>query len=168
MNLSKSSKLDFMIVNFATSLLKVSKVDAKDEGVKDRSNNKDYQINKRIDRRIDTIQTMLDEVVADMYNLGGNDLATWTKKNLPKRIGGTLTKIQEHTVNLEYLAMFILYVNFAENEREGKALSEPMQMIQQKMDYILETTALFEQINISFLEGAMYEQSIKIIQMIKW
>ena len=167
MKLARSSKLDFMIVNFATSLFKVSKNDAEDEGVEERASNKDYSTNKKIDRRIDTIQKLLDEVVEEMYHIGGSDLATWTRNNLPKRIGGTLTKIQEETINLEYLALFILYTNFAKTERNGKTLTEPMQKIQDKMQYILDTTAFFSDLDVGKLEGAMYQQSHEVIKLIK-
>ena len=167
MKLSRSSKLDFMIVNFATALLKVSMTDEEDENLLKRADNKEYSINQKIDRRITNIKDMLDEVVKDMYDLGGQDLVSWTRSNLQKRVGGTLAKIEEQTVNLEYLAMFILYTNFAKNERNGKSLSEPMYKIQERMSYILDTTAMFNQVEVGKLEGAMYEQSYKIIAMIK-
>ena len=167
MKLSRSSKLDFMIVNFATALLKVSMTDEEDENLLKRADNKEYSINQKIDRRITNIKDMLDEVVKDMYDLGGQDLVSWTRSNLQKRVGGTLAKIEEDTVNLEYLALFILYTNFAKNERNGKSLSEPMYKIQERMSYILDTTAMFNQVEVGKLEGAMYEQSYKIIAMIK-
>lgn len=167
MRLARSSKYDFMVLNFANSLLKVSQNDNGDEGVEARANNKDYSKNKRIDRRIQTITSFLDNVMQEMYNLGGADLQAWVRNNLHKRIGNTLTRLQEEAINLEYLALFILYVNFAPNERKGKALTAPMELIQHKMSYILETTAMFEDLEVGKLEEQMYESAYKVIQNIK-
>ena len=165
--MNNNTKKDFLVLNFVSALFTVSNKDTEDENVIKRTSNIDYKQNKRIDRRIDQIQETISKSIKDMYQLGGKDLTKWMKINLEKKIVGTLTKIQAETINLEYLAMFILYVNFAKNERNGKTLAEPMQEIQDAMQYILDTTAMFEGTAVGDLEGDMYEQAHNIIMMIK-
>lgn len=165
MTFGNNAKKDLLVLSFANALITVSMQNTNDASV--RASNKNYSTNKKIDRRLDEINSLLEEVKKEMLNLGGLSLVNWINSNLSKRIGETLIKIQEDKINLEYLALIILHINFADNERYGKPLAEPMRKVQERMPYILETTYMFEDTEVGILEGEMYKQGHSVINLIK-
>ena len=120
MTLSQGAKKDMMVLLFAKSLIEVSTTaeTKTDQDLLNRIDNKNYHLNKKIDRGLLKLKDKLDKTITLMYEIGGHDLAKWTKINLHKRVGGTLTSIQYDTINLELLSLYVLYVNFSEHEKK--------------------------------------------------
>ena len=165
MRISKNAHKDMMILSFVHALLEVSKNDNNEDGLQKRDN-KSFRANKRIDSRLDTLQIKIKQSIDEMYKLGGNNTIKWMKNNLKDRVGETLTKLQEETVNLELLALNVLYINFCDY-RGNLKLMAAMKWIMEDTKYILDTMDLFAQTAVSKIEGEMYQASMRCIQRIK-
>lgn len=163
--LSSGAKRDFLVLQFAKSLIEVSKKDESkaDDDLFNRDDNKDYKLNRRIDRALDKLSDRMNETINALYKEGGRDVAEWTRKNLPRRVGGTLTKIQESTINLEMLAMWVMYVNFAESERK---LHKEFEWCRDAEQYF-KITELMTDTKIAGLEEAMFKTAYDVIARIK-
>jgi len=165
MRISKNAHKDMMILAFVHALLEVSKGGPLEDGLIPRDN-KSFRTNKRIDSRLDTLQIKLKNSIDDMYKLGGDNTIKWMKNNLKDRVGNTLTKLQEETVNLELLALNVLYINFCDYRGNLKLMAS-MKWIIDDTKYILDTMDLFAKTAASKIEGEMYNASIDCIQRIK-
>ncbi len=163
--LSTNAKLDFITMLFTKALIQISNNDYEDEGTVSRSNNA-YNVNKRIDRRLDKIEQKLEQSVKDMYAVGQYDLAQWVKANMDKRIATVLADLSEKNINLELLAMQILYINFIDF-RGTKKLHKHMQWIEGEKTAIFDMLDLFDKTSIGHLEGSMYDLAQRAIARIK-
>lgn len=164
--LSSGAKRDLLVLCFAKSMIDVSKGDEakSDDNLSPRTDNKDYKINKRIDNNLERINVKLNNTIQDMYEAGGIDTATWVKKNLNKRIAGTLTQIQEETINLEMLAIWILYVNFGNFDK--RKLHDNFMWIRESDDFI-KIADLMEETGIANIQGEMFNTAYDVIARIK-
>ena len=165
MKISSGAKKDLLILQFCHSMIRVSAQEEtrKDDDLKNRVSNKNYHINKRIDRHLLNLSEKLHETSDSIYKIGGQEVAMWVKKNLPNRIGGTLTKIQSETINLEMLAIWVLYCNFAEKDRP---LHQNFEWLRDANQYF-KITEMMEQTEVSFLEEEMFKIAYDVINRIK-
>lgn len=163
--ISSGCKKDLMVIQFANSLIQISKDDEanQDKDILSRKSNKDYKLNKRIDRHLEAMTNKLGETINAIFEIGGHETAAWIRKNLDKRIGGTLTHIQQSTINLEMLAMYVLYVNFAETERP---LHKAFKWLEDAEQYF-KTTDLMSSTIISRLENPMFLSAYDVVKRIK-
>lgn len=163
--LSSGAKRDLLVLSFAKSMIEVSKSeDARsDENLAPRIDNKDYHINKRIDNNLERIAIKINETLDSLYAEGGMEVAKWVKNNLSKRIGGTLTKIQAERINLEMLAIWVLYVNFADVKRN---LHDKFQWLTNGSEW-LRLADMMEETKISNLQGNMFQTAYDVVERIK-
>lgn len=122
--ISRGALKDFTVLNFAGALLEVSlqnNVDA----IKRADGNKHHKENKRIDRRVTALRAKTKEVLAEVGTLCNSDEAKYGKKCLTK-VGQLLYWFEQSdiNINLEILALYIIFVNFDPNERKQMKLHE--------------------------------------------
>lgn len=163
--ISSGAKKDLLIINFARSMIEVSKQDSsiKDESLDSRVSNKNYKENKRIDRHLAVINEKLFNTIDSVYKEGGRETVEWVQKNLQKRIGNTLTRIQESKINLEMLALWVLYVNFSEIDRP---LHNEYLWLRDGKQF-LDVVDLMEKTEIGHINGNMFQEAYEVIERIK-
>jgi len=139
--ISRGVLKDFMVLNFAGALMEISLQD--NDAVKRDNDNKNYKLNKRIDRRIGTLRSKTKEVLRQIGNKCAEDEAKYTKKRLYV-IGELLHYFEEKDieVNLELLALNILFVNFTPNERQNKTIHEDFLFFTKSENYLDENADL--------------------------
>ena len=163
--ISSGAKKDLLVLSFVKSMIQVSLTEdsVQDAELQSRIDNKDYKVNKRIDRALNRLNDKLTDTINNIYKIGGKEVAVWVKKNLHKRIGGTLTKIQEDSINLEMLALWVMYVNFAEKKRP---LHKEFERFTDAEEYF-KITELMTNTNVSNLEDKMFNTAYDVIATIK-
>lgn len=167
---SQGAKRDFLVLNFCNALLIIATEkadDLTDTSVKHRDSNKDYRVNKRIDTRLTNIKSLVATTIDNIYSNNDRALAVWIRDKTKTKIIKSLKKVETDLVNLEYLVLYLLFVNFDTSERKGAVLHESMKPITSMSGYILDTATLFEQTGVSELEGSMYDLAIEYIKTIK-
>jgi len=114
-NFSSGAKRDLLVIYFARSLIHIA-LDMQDEdreGTIERPrDNKNYKTNKRIDRRLQKLLDTIDETIADIPAPLMITLSVWLKKQLASKIKKVLKGLSEKEIQLEMLALWILFVNF--------------------------------------------------------
>ncbi len=158
-----NTRKDLLVVLFCKALLEVSHKEHEDEVIS--RNNKDYKTNKRIDRRLDKIEALLENTQNKMYQLGGAKVVKWIKYQLPKRIGNTLSSLEADRINLESLAIQVLYINFADFRGALKLHSE-LQWLQEPNQW-LELMELMSKTSIGVIEEDMNMSANKVLEKIK-
>jgi hypothetical protein len=162
--ISSGAKRDLMVLQFCKALLDVSKQDETISDTDVASRGKvDYHLNKRIDRALEKLSKRLQATITSLYEEGGKDLAKWSNSNLASRIGTTLTNIQAKTINLEMLALWVLFVNFSERDKAvHPAYSEWLEPNQ-----YFRIIELMGGTEVAVLEGELFEISYDVVRWIK-
>lgn len=158
--MSSGAKKDFLILCFCNAIITTSKQDDIDAEVLSASGS--YHLNKRIGRALDKL---LDKMGATISSEFARDagLASWVRQNLDKRIGYALSKASQAVVNLELMALWVLYVNFTERDKKLDAIFEPFT----KAEEYLRVIDLVNQTEASKIEGEMFQLAYELIQNIK-
>lgn len=138
MNLSNNIRLDFLVMLFARAIIEVAKMDDIEDAGVFRLDNKSHKTKKRIDRRIEDMSKKLDASIKAMYEIGKSKLTKWVSNTAKGRIDNTILAINDKEVNLNYLALSVLYVNFCDF-RGDKNIMREMKWIKEDTDYILDT-----------------------------
>ena len=155
---------DFMVLQFVHSLIEDSMQETSKQDINLLNrDNKSHKINKKIDKKLEELRDNLKATINLMFKEGGRDTAEYVKKNLHSRIGGTLTQIQKDTVNLEMLAMYVLYVNFAEKQRP----LHPLMQWLNDADMIFGITDMMSETAISTLENDLFLEAYSVVSKIK-
>jgi hypothetical protein len=162
--LSRGAMKDFMVLQFVHSMIEVSMQDTSKQNI-DLLNrdNKSHKLNKKIDKKLEELRDNLKATINMLFKEGGRETAEYVKKNLQSRIGGTLTQIQRSTINLEMLAMYVLYVNFAEKQRP----LHPLMQWLNDADMIFGITDMMTETAISILESDLFLESYSVVSKIK-
>lgn len=103
---------ELLVLLFANSLLQVS--DSDDSKTDDdlvQKDNKDYHLNKRIDKRLKLLNESIN--VFSEKNIS-KDISLWLKKQSSSRTIKALRIVDEAKISLELLAVYILFANFGE------------------------------------------------------
>jgi len=163
--LSSGATKDLLVLSFANSLINVSKQDAtkEDENLPHRYDNKAYKINKRIDRRLEKLGSKMTSTIQEVYEIGGQKTVLWIRNNLNKRIKGLLIKLQEDKINLEMLAIWVLYCNFS----EGRSKLIPQFEWLKDGKQFIELADMLEETKVANLQGNMFESAYDAISIIK-
>jgi len=159
--LSSGAKKDLLVLYFAYSLIKVSKDSNEYDGIEAISN-KDYKINKRIDRNLDKLENDILKTIDSL--IGEVETAKWIKNNLDKRVGKLLMKIQDETINLEFLALWVLYVNFADNRTQK--LNDEFSWLTNENLYF-RVAEYLSKTNVAKVEDKMFMMAYDAVHMIK-
>ena len=159
MGLSSGAKRDIMIVKFCKALLDVAK---QDETISD-TEISSCSLDNHIEGKLVEIRGRLHNTIDEAYKNDGRSLSEWVNKNLDKRIGVTLTKIQAHSVNLEMLSLWIMYINFCERDKPVNDIFSEWLEPEQYLSVI----ELLSDTEIAKLEGEMFDLSYEITRNIK-
>jgi len=162
--ISQGAKRDLLIIQFCKALLVIANAEETitDSDVMSR-NNTQYHLNKKIDRALNKIIYRLQNTIDTLYLEGKADLSKWVVKNLEPRVGVALTKIQVKTVNLEMLALWILFVNFSEKDRKlHQAFIEWVDANQ-----YFKVLEMMCNTKIAVLESELFQTSYEIMEYIK-
>ncbi len=89
--------------------------------------------------------------------------AKWIKNNLDKRVGKMLMKIQDETISLEFLALWILYVNFVERTQK---LNDEFSWLKNESIYF-RVAEYLSKTNVAKVEDKMFMMAYDAVQMIK-
>lgn len=122
MSLSSGAKKELLVLFFAKSLIKVSR-EFKDESliVRDMAN-KYHRENKKYEKQI---MSLMDKVEATIDLAMDNEVGIWLKSKTNSTISYLLKKIADEKVQLDILALYIMYVNFCErNDKKLDSLFE--------------------------------------------
>lgn len=159
MKLSSGAKKDLMIIKFCKALLDVAK---QEETITD-ADVSSCSLDDCIEDKLTKISDRLQSTINEAYKSNGWELSIWMNKNLDKRIGVTLTKIQAHSVNLEMLALWVAYTNFCERDKPVASMFSEWLEPEQYLDII----ELLSHTEVAKLEGIMFDLSYEIINNIK-
>ena len=162
--LSRGAMKDFMVLHFVRSLIEVSMRDTSKQDINLLNrDNKSYKLNKKIDKKLEELRDNLKATINLMFKEGGLEAAEYVRKNLHSRIGGTLIQIKKDTINLEMLAMYVLYVNFAERQRP----LHPLMQWLNNTDMIFGITDMMSETAISTLENDLFLEAYSVVNKIK-
>lgn len=119
MSLSSGAKKELLVLFFAKSLIKVS-MEFEDESltVRDKAN-KYHRENKKYEKQI---MSLMDKVEATIDLAMDNEVGIWLKSKTNSTVSYLLKKIGNERVQLDILALYIMYVNFC--ERKDKKLDD--------------------------------------------
>jgi len=152
---------EMLVAMFANSLITIStepKVQD-DPEVLARDSNKDYHLNKRVDRRL---QKLKEDIRVTVHDCVSPSEARWLKTNNSKRTGKALMAINEDVASLELLAVWIMYNNFSEMNSK---ISKDFQLF---MDYdYLEIAEMLGKTDAESVEASMFNVSTEIIDILK-
>lgn len=111
-NFSSGAKKDLLVIFFAKSLIHIA-LDIQQEGTiaRDRDN-KNFKENKRIDRRLQRLLDTIDQTVAEIPVPLMRTLSVWINKQLAYKVKKVIEKLSHKEVQLEMLALWVLFVNF--------------------------------------------------------
>lgn len=163
--ISAGAKKDLLVLQFAAALLQVSKTDDvfNDDDLIKRVNNKDYHINKRIDRAIEALHGRMGKTINGIMQKEGYSLSKWLRAALDSKVMPTLKSITAKTINLELLALWIAFVNFSERDKTLNAEFEEYEDANQYFRII----ELIGGTEVARLEGELFEEAYKIVAILK-
>jgi len=164
--LSSGARRDLLLMNLVIGLIGTALGD--DEEVKNdkdltKRTNKDYKLNKRIDRRLEKLIKSLQETQAKVFGRYGKDgkLGKWIKGKVEKELIPVLNSLNPKT-NLELLANQVLFECFMERDKplieEFKWLNDSG--VYSMYDLLVETEA-------GKVEGETYEDAQMIKRMLR-
>lgn len=160
MNISSGAKKDLLVLSFINSILSVAMMEETKTNKDLNIRGGDYKINKKIDRNMIRLQERIHKTITETIT---PDIAKWIKSNMDKRIGLTLSKIQEQYVNLELMAIWIAYVNFCERD---KPLDDRFKWLTDEEQYF-RINEMMQKTDSAKLDDKMFNLAYEIIAMIK-
>jgi len=165
--ISRGVLKDFIVLNFAGALLEVSLADNTD-AIQRISDNRHYKENKRINRRIKTIRTKTQEVLTEVGALCDEDKIKYVKKNLNK-VGQLLYWFEKNdqNINLEILALYIIFVNFDANERKQMKLHEVYSWFANSDNYLDTNAELIGELLSGNTETKMFLLAYECVSKLK-
>ena len=158
--MSSGSRKELLVLMFVSSIISVSEHEETktDEDVI-KMDNKTHKINKKIRELLLSIKSDINIYVKSIMT---QEIAEWIKSKSPSSTMKAVRKAQETKVGLEFLAVWVLYVNFIERKQK---LDEGMIMFT-KYDYMgladmMELTAIGE------TNGDMMMLSYDVVESLK-
>lgn len=164
--ISAGAKRDLLIINLAIGLIQTS-LNNEDEVKNDKDltkrTNKDYKLNKRIDRRLEKLVDRLQKTQTEVFEKYGEDgkLGKWVKGKLNSNFLNIFNNLKPN-INLELLANQTLFECFM--ERDKPLMDEYMWLRDSNsysiFDLLVETEA-------GKVEGETYEDAQMIKRMLR-
>ena len=165
-NFSSGAKKDLLVIFFARSLIYIAldlqKEDAEGTIARDRDN-KNHKENKRIDRRLQRLLDVIDETVSEIPKPLIANLSVWLKKQLAYKVKSVLQKLSHKEIQLEMLALWILFANF-ENR---KVLMDIYKKFEDETLYFDDVELLMKVGVSDDTNGDMFLLAYDVIQQIK-
>lgn len=165
MSISAGAKRDLLVLQFATALFQISKTDEVfgDDDLVKRTNNKYYHLNKRIDKALQSLNDRMSNTISVIIQKEGYPLSKWLRAALDSKVMPTLKSITAKTINLELLALWIAFVNFAERD---KSLITEFKEYEEANQYF-RIIELIGGTEVARLEGELFEEAYKIVAILK-
>ena len=159
------AKRDLLVLNFCQALILVSKTDDvfADDDIVNRVSNKKHHLNKRIDRALEALSERMGKTIEGIIQKEGYALSKWLKSALNSKVAPTLKSITSKTINLEMLALWIAFVNFAERDKTLIAEFKEYEDANQYFRII----ELIGGTDVAKLEGELFEEAYKIVAILK-
>ena len=104
----------------------------------------------------------MQSVINQFYKVSDNDIKKWVSSKLKTKFQKVLIDLTNKTVNLEMLAIFILFANFADVERKLDDIFEVLTDTK-----ILDVIELMQQTEVAIIEGDMFKLAYDIIAQVK-
>lgn len=163
--LSSGAKRDLLVLNFCQALIIVSKTDDvfADDDIVNRVSNKKHHLNKRIDRALEALSERMGKTIEGIIQKEGHPLSKWLKSALNSKVAPTLKSITSKTINLEMLALWICFVNFAERDKTLIAEFKEYEDANQYFRII----ELIGGTDVARLEGELFEEAYKVVAILK-
>ena len=134
-----------------------------DDDVIDRTSNKDYKVNKRIDKALEALSNRMGKTIEVIIQKEGYTLSKWLKSALNSKVAPTLKAIAAKTINLEMLSLWIMYVNYSEHK---KPLIPEFKQYEDAEQY-LKIIELMSGTEIAKLENTLFEEAYRIVAILK-
>lgn len=165
MSISAGGKRDLLVLQFCQALITVSKTDDvfADDDIVNRHSNKDYRLNKRIDKALQALSDRMTRTIEGIIAKDGYMLSKWLKSALNSKVAPTLKSITSKTINLELLALWIAFVNFAERD---KTLIADFKEYEDANQYF-RIIELIGGTEVARLEGELFEEAYKVVAILK-
>ena len=113
--MSSGAKRDLLVLFLCKALLEIAlDKDASEDSIQRDRTNKHYKLNKKLDSRLNKLYSMLNDTLNKAIT---KEIAKWLKSKTDFKIYNMLIKIQETEIQLEVLAMYVMYVNFCERDK---------------------------------------------------
>ena len=163
--LSSGAKKDLLVLQFCQALITVSKSDDvfADDDIVNRHSNKDYHLNKRIDKALQALSDRMTKTIKGIIAKESYTLSKWLKSALNSKVAPTLKSITSKTINLEMLALWICFVNFAERDKTLIAEFKEYEDANQYFRII----ELIGGTDVARLENTLFEEAYKIVAILK-
>jgi len=165
--ISRGALKDFLVLNFAGALFEVSLANNTD-AIQRTNDNKHYKENKRIDRRIKALRIKTQEVMAEVGSLCDEDKVRYVKKNLDK-VGKLLYWFEKNdqNINLEILALYIIFVNFDKNERKQMPLHQVYSWFANSDNYLDTNAEMISELLSGNTETKMFLLAYECVSRLK-
>lgn len=173
MTYSRGFMKEMLILNFCSSIMKVSKMQESkdDDTIVSMTANKHYKTHAKINSRIDKLIGMIDDSFHELMN---EEMFLYAKKNMTSKITKVLklseSAADKNKISLEMLGVFIMFSNFCERSSDlGKKkvkLDERLEIFNIPKFYI-EIIDLMNSADIGFVEEDMFLASGEIVNIIK-
>ena len=163
--ISSGAKKDLLVLQFCQALILVSKTDDvfADDDIVNRHSNKDYHLNKRIDKALQALSDRMTKTIEGIIAKEGYTLSKRLKSALSSKVAPTLKSITSKTINLEMLALWIAFVNFAERD---KTLIAEFKEYEDANQYF-RIVELIGGTEVARLEGELFEEAYKVVAILK-
>lgn len=163
--ISSGAKKDLLVLNFCQALILVSKTDDvfADDNIVNRVSNKKYHLNRRIDNALEALSGRMGKTINGIMQKEGYPLSKWLRAALDSKVMPTLKSITAKTINLELLALWIAFVNFAERD---KSLITEFKEYEDANQYF-RIIELIGGTEVARLEGELFEEAYKIVAILK-
>jgi len=113
MTLSQGAKKELLIIYFAKALIETSKLDYVDGVLRRDRSNKLHNDNKKIDRRIDSLFSLLQNTADKLTN---SDIAGYLHSKAKNKLLLLTKKLCKDDIQLEMLALYVMLINFCERK----------------------------------------------------
>ena len=163
--ISAGAKKDLLVLQFCQALITVSKSDDvfADDDIVNRVSNKKYHLNKRIDKALQSLSDRMAKTIKGIIAKDGFALSKWLKSALNSKVAPTLKSITSKTINLEMLALWVMFVNFAERD---KTLITELKEYEDANQYF-RIVELIGGTEVARLEGELFEEAYKVVAILK-
>ena len=145
-------KKDLLVAMFCSSLLVVAEEDFADDEV----------INVETDMTVNQSLLWLSKEIQTTLNNSDDNTKAYIQKKTRVLVPRALS-VADGVVNLELLAMYIMFANFVERKQK---LDEDLQFLAE-FDYMEVASYLCEKTKVGSVEAEMYEQANRILEQLR-
>lgn len=165
--LSQGVLKDFMVLNFCGALIEISYTNP-DGAIIRNTDNTVYKENKRIERRLREVRKHTSATIDAIGSVCNHKQQLWIKKRLTV-VGTALQWLERHdiNINLELLALYVLFVNFDDNERDKMPVHPLYKWYQDSTNYMDTNADLIGNLLSDKTETDMFLLAYDLVSILK-